>query len=134
MANGESCKFCGWQEADHLERNIHRCDPNHKRLPGYRRSLICCVSHGGFVSENPEPEMSGEEFRNYCEGIEKQGEARFAWGYYAATMRDLDFKEKIREFDREIRTSRFDKYEASARARKEAYLEECRSANGIWIG
>jgi hypothetical protein len=134
MANGELCKHCGWQESDHLEINLHRCDANHSRLPGFRRSLIGC---GGFVSSVKKKKMTKKDHEAeafYLEAMEKQGEFRFAWGNYSSTMRQWYFDKKIREFDREIRSSRLDKNETSARARKEAYLEECRSSNGIWIG
>lgn len=131
MANGELCKHCGHQETEHESGFEYDFGDPSKRVPGYRKSLLVCK---GFVSENPEPEMSDDEFANYCESMEKQAEHRFAFGYYAAMTRQRNFDEKIAKFDRDIRNSRTDESEASARASKEEYIKACRCSNGIHIG
>jgi hypothetical protein len=69
MANGELCKHCGHQETEHESGYEYDFGNPSKRVAGYRKSLLAC---GGFVSGEPEREMSDREFRNYSDAMENR--------------------------------------------------------------
>jgi hypothetical protein len=134
MANGELCKHCGWEESDHLEINLYRCDDNQRRLPGYRKSLRGC---SGFVSSVKKKKMTKKDIEAeafYFEAIEKQGEFRSAWGQYSATIRQRNFNRRIERMDRNIRLARSSDEVEKAKSEKKAFVNDCERANGIYIG
>jgi hypothetical protein len=132
MANGEKCKHCGYQEADHYEENWHRFERPDRRLPGYRRTLMGCSGFEEKRKRMSRKERESESFR--MSAIEQYGEFRSAWGLYSAITRQQNFDEQVERLDHEIRLAGTGEAERKARNKKDTFIKECRQSNCLRIG
>jgi len=132
MANGEPCRECGRQQTDH-DHVEHREHPN-RRIKGYRCSLASC---SGFASEvEPEKPTKEQEQRDnfYLEAMERQGKRRAAFGQYAACVRTINWRNKMRSLNEDVKNARTDDERQTAKTAKEGFLKETRHGGGLYIG
>ncbi len=70
MADGISCKYCGFYEADHdLGGELGDKSTADELLPGRKLTLAQCLDKHGFTPENPKlaKELSEHEAKNAAE-------------------------------------------------------------------
>ena len=125
MSNGILCKYCGWQETDHL--SSEGLVGTRRRLAGYKRTLYNCT---GFVGETEPPEVSDGEMSH----MERVARARAAWGQYASQVRQNNFDLELRQHDTAINHASGEARERAIRKRAK-FISKAESQNhGFYVG
>jgi hypothetical protein len=120
------CKHCGQCETHH-EYPEHVDNP-HRRVKGYRRSLLSC---SGYVPETEIPESHLSEFEQ--EALENRARSNAAWGLYGAHMRQAKFDREVEDLDKKIQSERGERREAAIREKAD-FIDRAERNRTMHIG
>lgn len=136
MSDGFLCKNCGWQETEH--KIGLPCEDQSKLVrKGYKTSLMEC---GGFQLNKKDSaimkrlNLSRIPSDREMEMHERRATERYAWGAYAAHVRQTEFEKKIKQFNEDESSASSNQEREKVQEIREEFLKSCQTQNGWVIG